>query len=68
LPTNLKKAGDQPVAPTFLLSYALPASFKARSTFSGLSGNVLTRTTVVLWIALAIQAIGGIEAIPPGPR
>ena len=29
-------------------SYALPASFRARSTFSGLSGNLLRRTPVAL--------------------
>jgi hypothetical protein len=48
-------------------AYAFPASFNARNTFSGLSGNVLTRTPVALKIALAIHAIGGTQAISPAP-
>ena len=45
------------------MRYAFPASFSARSTFSGLSGKVLIRTPVALKIALAMAAIGGTQAI-----
>jgi hypothetical protein len=50
-----------------LAAYAFPASFKARSTFSGLNGNFVTRTPVALNIALAIHAMGGTQAISPAP-
>ena len=45
--------------------YAFPASFNPRSTFSGLSGNVLIRTPVALKIASAMAAMGGTQAISP---
>jgi hypothetical protein len=50
-----------------VLSYAFPVSFKPRSTFSGLNGNLLMRTPVALKIALAMQAMGGTQAISPAP-
>jgi hypothetical protein len=65
-------AGSKP-APTklmvrfLLLFYAFPASFNPRSTFSGLSGSLWMRTPVALKMALAMQAIGGTQAISPAP-
>jgi len=44
------------------LFYAFRAAFNARSTFSGLSGNVRMRTPMALKIALEMQAIGGTQA------
>jgi len=50
------------------LIYTFPSTFSARRTFSGLSGSFVTCAPVVLWIALAIQAIGETEAISPAPQ
>ena len=70
----LKKTKGQVNYPPFrfaakdqLRIYAFPASFNARSTFSGLSGSFLMRTPVALKIALAIHAMGGTQAISPAP-
>ena len=58
----LDRRGDRSAAP-MLLFYAFPASFSARNTFSGLSGNVKILTPTALKIALAMAAIGGKQAI-----
>ena len=49
------------------LPYAFPVSFSPRSTFSGLSGSLLILTPVALKMALAMQAIGGTQAISSAP-
>jgi hypothetical protein len=65
------QVSNLPLQPTLIYCdrfvYAFPASFNARSTFSGLSGSFVRRTPVALKIALAMHAIGGTQAISPAP-